>query len=55
MATEEMKKIRQEFTKEGIRESQMAKNTGTVTALFKCMKCGLRKTTYTQVKLTLYM
>ncbi|XP_031561954.1 transcription elongation factor A protein 1-like [Actinia tenebrosa] len=50
MATEEMKEIRQKFTKEGIREAQMAKQSGTVTALFKCSKCGLRKTTYNQLQ-----
>jgi len=50
MANDELKKLRQEFTKEGIKEAQMAKNQGTVTNLFKCGKCGERKTTYNQVR-----
>ena len=49
MASEEMKKIRQSMTKESIRDAQMSKNTGTETELFRCGKCGKRKTTYTQV------
>lgn len=50
MASEEMKKIRQNMTKESIRDAQMSKNTGTETALFKCGKCGKRKTTYNQLQ-----
>ena len=50
MASEEMKKFRQECAKEGIREAQVAKNQGTETDLFKCGKCGKRRTTYTQLQ-----
>ncbi|KAK3736289.1 hypothetical protein QZH41_020753, partial [Actinostola sp. cb2023] len=50
MATDELKMMRQEFTKEGIKEAQLAKNLGTSTSLFKCGKCGLRKTTYNQLQ-----
>ena len=50
MASEAMKQLRQEFSKEGIREAQVAKNQGTETNLFKCGKCGKRKTTYTQLQ-----
>lgn len=50
MASDEMKKFRQECAKESIREAQVAKNQGTETALFKCGKCGKRKTTYTQLQ-----
>ncbi|EDO32793.1 predicted protein [Nematostella vectensis] len=50
MASDEMKKLRQEFTKEGIREAQMAKNAGTKTNLFKCGRCGKRETTYNQLQ-----
>ena len=50
MASDEMKKLRQQMTKEGIREAQVAKNEGTSTSLFKCGKCGKRKTTYNQVR-----
>ena len=48
MASDEMKKLRQQITKEGIREAQVAKNEGTATSLFKCGKCGQRKTSYNQ-------
>lgn len=50
MASDEMKRFRQECAKEGIREAQVAKNQGTETNLFKCGKCGKRKTTYTQLQ-----
>lgn len=50
MASEEMKQFRQECAKEGIRDAQVAKNQGTETALFKCGKCGKRRTTYTQLQ-----
>lgn len=50
MASDEMKQLRQEIAKEGIREAQVAKNQGTETNLFKCGKCGKRKTTYTQLQ-----
>lgn len=49
MASEEMKKLRQEYTKEAIRDSQMAVTEGTKTDLIKCMKCGKRNCTYNQV------
>ncbi|KAL9980520.1 hypothetical protein ACROYT_G009120 [Oculina patagonica] len=50
MASEEMKQFRQECAKEGIREAQVSKNQGTETDLFKCGKCGKRRTTYTQLQ-----
>ena len=50
MASDEMKQFRQECAKEGIRDAQVAKNQGTETSLFKCNKCGQRKTTYTQLQ-----
>ncbi|XP_068747739.1 transcription elongation factor A protein 2-like [Montipora capricornis] len=50
MASDEMKKFRQECAKESIREAQVAKNQGTETDLFKCGKCGKRRTTYTQLQ-----
>lgn len=50
MASDEMKQLRQEIAKEGIREAQVAKHQGTETNLFKCGKCGKRKTTYTQLQ-----
>ncbi len=49
MASEEMKKLRTNYTKEAIRESQMAITEGTRTDLLKCGKCGKRNCTYNQV------
>ena len=45
-----MKKLRQEYTKEAIRDSQMAITEGTKTDLLKCGKCGKRNCTYNQVR-----
>ena len=53
MASEDMKKLRQEYTKEAIRDSQMAVTEGTKTDLLKCTKCGKRNCTYNQVTVTL--
>ena len=50
MASDEVKLFRQECAKEGIREAQVAKNQGTESNLFKCGKCGKRRTTYTQLQ-----
>ena len=44
-----MKKMRQQFVKESIRDAQMATSGGTKTSLLKCGKCGKRNTTYNQV------
>ena len=49
MASEDMKKLRQHYTKEAIRDSQMAVTEGTKTDLLKCSKCGKRNVTYNQV------
>jgi transcription elongation factor S-II len=49
MASDDMKKIRQQFVKESIRDAQMATSGGTKTSLLKCGKCGKRNTTYNQV------
>lgn len=45
-----MKKLRQQITKEAIREAQVAVSTGTKSSLLKCMKCKKRNCTYTQVR-----
>lgn len=50
MASDAMKKMRQQFTKEAIRDSQMAVQGGTTTDLLKCGKCKKRNCTYTQVR-----
>lgn len=49
MASDAMKKLRQVYIKEAIRDSQMAVNEGTKTDLLKCSKCGKRNCTYNQV------
>ena len=49
MASDHMKKMRQQFEKESIRDAQMATSGGTKTSLLKCSKCGKRNCTYTQV------
>jgi len=50
MASDQMKKIREKFTKEAINDAQMAVSGGTVTDLLKCGKCGKRSCTYNQVR-----
>ncbi|XP_071952722.1 transcription elongation factor A protein 1-like [Antedon mediterranea] len=50
MASNEMKDLRKEFTKEAIRDHQMAKTSGTTTDLLKCGKCLKRNCTYNQVQ-----
>lgn len=49
MASDAMKKMRQQFTKDAIRDAQMSTSGGTKTSLLKCGKCGKRNCTYTQV------
>ena len=49
MASDEMKEMRQKFTKQGIDSSQLAIVQGTKTDLLKCGKCGKRNCTYNQV------
>ncbi|KFM60591.1 Transcription elongation factor S-II, partial [Stegodyphus mimosarum] len=50
MASEEMKKLRQKFTKEAINDHQMAVTGGTKTDLLKCGKCKKSNCTYNQVQ-----
>lgn len=50
MASDEMKNIRQKFTKESINDAQLATVQGTQTDLLKCGKCGQRNCTYNQVR-----
>lgn len=50
MASDELREMRKNLTKEAIREHQMAKTGGTVTDLFICGKCKKRNCTYTQVQ-----
>ncbi|XP_054719081.1 transcription elongation factor S-II-like [Uloborus diversus] len=50
MASEEMKTLRQKFTKEAINDHQMAVTGGTKTDLLKCGKCKKSNCTYNQVQ-----
>ncbi|GFS41473.1 transcription elongation factor S-II [Trichonephila inaurata madagascariensis] len=50
MASEEMKILRQKFTKEAINDHQMAMTSGTKTDLLKCGKCKKNNCTYNQVQ-----
>eukprot|EP00794_Sanderia_malayensis_P004777 gene4777-5404_t len=50
MASEEMKKERQEFTQQAIKDHQLATTGGTGTDQFKCSRCGKRNCTYNQVQ-----
>lgn len=50
MASDSMKDLRAQYTKEAIDDHQMAKTSGTNTDLFKCGKCGKNNCTYNQVQ-----
>jgi len=50
MASNEMKELRQKFTKEAINDAQMSVQGGTHTDLIKCPKCKKANTTYNQVQ-----
>jgi len=50
MASSEMKSLRDEFTKESIKDHQMAKTGGTQTSLFKCGRCGKSNCSYNQLQ-----
>ncbi|KAJ4431431.1 hypothetical protein ANN_20028, partial [Periplaneta americana] len=49
MASDEMKNLRNKFTKEAINDAQLATVQGTKTDLLKCGKCKKRNCTYNQV------
>jgi len=50
MASNELKKLREKFTKEAINDHQMAQNEGTKTDMFQCGKCKAKECTYTQLQ-----
>uniref|UniRef100_A0A914ZAZ2 Transcription elongation factor n=1 Tax=Panagrolaimus superbus TaxID=310955 RepID=A0A914ZAZ2_9BILA len=50
MASSDMKKLRDSFTKEAINEHQMSVQEGTPTDMFKCGKCLKWNCTYSQVQ-----
>jgi len=50
MASDEVKKQREAFVKEGIDAAQLAQVEGTKTDLLKCGKCGKKNCTYNQIQ-----
>ncbi|XP_077472346.1 transcription elongation factor A protein 1 isoform X2 [Stigmatopora argus] len=50
MASDELKEMRKNLTKEAVRDHQMATTGGTQTDLFTCGKCKGKACTYTQVQ-----
>ncbi|KAK9888890.1 hypothetical protein WA026_001111 [Henosepilachna vigintioctopunctata] len=50
MANDEVKQLREKFTKEAINDAQLATVQGTRTDLLKCGKCKKRNCTYNQVQ-----
>lgn len=50
MASDEVKKQREAFVKEGIDAAQLATVQGTKTDLLKCGKCGKKNCTYNQIQ-----
>ncbi|XP_061588533.1 transcription elongation factor A protein 1 [Cololabis saira] len=50
MASDELKEMRKNLTKEAVRDHQMATTGGTQTDLFTCGKCKGKMCTYTQVQ-----
>lgn len=50
MASDEIKQLREQFTKEAINDAQLAHVQGTKTDLLKCGKCKKRNCTYNQVQ-----
>uniref|UniRef100_A0A8C7LN95 Transcription elongation factor A (SII), 3 n=1 Tax=Oncorhynchus mykiss TaxID=8022 RepID=A0A8C7LN95_ONCMY len=51
MASDELKQLRNNLTKEAIREHQLSKTSGTISDLFQCSKCGKKNCTYNQVNI----
>jgi transcription elongation factor S-II len=50
MASDDIKKIREKFTKDSILEHQMSMQEGTPSDMFRCGKCGKKNCTYSQVQ-----
>lgn len=53
MASDELKEMRKNLTKEAVRDHQMATTGGTQTDLFTCGKCKGKCCTYTQVQIAI--
>lgn len=54
MASDELKEMRKNLTKEAVRDHQMATTGGTQTDLFTCGKCKGKSCTYTQVRTLIF-
>ncbi|KAM9405994.1 putative transcription elongation factor S-II isoform 21-T21 [Salvelinus alpinus] len=50
MASDELKQLRNNLTKEAIREHQLSKTSGTISDLFQCSKCKKKNCTYNQMQ-----
>ncbi|XP_014055701.1 transcription elongation factor A protein 3 isoform X18 [Salmo salar] len=50
MASDELKQLRNNLTKEAIREHQLSKTSGTISDLFQCSKCSKKNCTYNQMQ-----
>jgi len=50
LACDDLKQERKNITEQAIKDHQLSKNTGTSTGQFKCFKCGLRDTSYSQLQ-----
>ncbi|XP_038850010.1 transcription elongation factor A protein 3-like isoform X15 [Salvelinus namaycush] len=50
MASDELKQLRNNLTKEAIREHQLSKTSGTISDLFQCSKCNKKNCTYNQMQ-----
>ncbi|XP_055759670.1 transcription elongation factor A protein 3-like isoform X6 [Salvelinus fontinalis] len=50
MASDELKQLRNNLTKEAIREHQLSKTGGTISDLFQCSKCKKKNCTYNQMQ-----
>lgn len=50
MANDEVKQLRERFTKEAINDAQLATAQGTKTDMLKCGKCKKRNCTYNQLQ-----
>uniref|UniRef100_A0A8C7CE56 Transcription elongation factor A (SII), 3 n=1 Tax=Oncorhynchus kisutch TaxID=8019 RepID=A0A8C7CE56_ONCKI len=48
MASDKLKQLRNNLTKEAVREHQVSKTSGTISDLFQCSKCSKNNCTYNQ-------
>lgn len=55
MASDDMRQLRQKFTKEAINDAQMSLTGGTKTDLIKCPACKKNNCTYNQVRISILL